>query len=59
MTEAEVTQLLGPALVSRRYEGPETYLHFSRSPEDTHYRHRLVVVKGGSVVEVLAEFYID
>lgn len=58
-SEADVLQLLGEPLSRTTEKDGRTYLKYSRSPTDTHYRNRLVVLKGNSVIETFSEFYVD
>ena len=61
MSEAEVRSLLGNPL---ELYPPDrfrdwTSIRFSKSPGGTHYRSRVVNVRGGVVIGKLANFYVD
>ena len=57
-TEAAVRELLGDPL---RYgsRGQDSWMAYSRSPADTHYRLRQLALRGGVVTGILAELYYD
>jgi hypothetical protein len=63
MSEAEVEQVLGAPYsrwtIERSGAGPDAGARWSHSPGDTRYRCRIILFRGGYVVEKHAEFYVD
>lgn len=58
-SESSITSLLGdPLAKTRAPDGSECWI-YSRSPKDTHYRVRIVVLKEAVAVSSIHEFYID
>lgn len=51
-------QLGEPLYRSVARDGTETWV-YSRSPSDTHYRERVLHLRGGTVIEKHHEFYVD
>jgi hypothetical protein len=59
MSTTEVTSLLGTPLRIYESDHREQVWMYSRSPHDTHYRCRSVIVRDAVVVEIHSEFYFD
>jgi hypothetical protein len=63
MSQAQVEGMLGPPesrwTIERSGDGPDTGARWSYSPDDTHYRCRVILYRRGHVVKKHAEFYVD
>jgi hypothetical protein len=55
----EVVQVIGEPLEKIRDGTGREFWTYSRSPSDTHYRRRRVVLLGETAIECIHEFYVD
>jgi hypothetical protein len=59
MTEADVRAILGEPLQVWQNRGESVGMRWSRSPGDTNYRCRVILLENDRLVERHAEFHLD
>jgi len=60
MAKEHVLFILGRPLFARSYENDKEYWYYSTSPNDTHYRIRIIVFSPkGFVIKKVSEYYVD
>ena len=59
MTKQQVIWLLGRPFAEFNRTGNAISMQYSKSPRDTHYRARAVLLQDNKVVDIISYYYVD